>query len=117
MSLASWLAGGRFRLVQAGRTKFESECLTVEKALAQGIGECFFDVVSLFLRKVRRLHLGNRHGAAPGSGIERQALYRFSGWRRYLTLPRAVRLPATAEALRKNESVDTGTLATAAAIP
>src|SRR5262245_29472944 len=69
MPLTGWLGGWRFHLIQAGRTKFESEGLTVEKTMAEGIGECFVDVVSLFLRKLRRWHLRIRHGAPPRSAL------------------------------------------------
>ena len=61
---ASRLGGRRFRLIQAGRAKFESERLAIENALAQGIGERFPYVVSFFLRKLRRWH-SERHGVPP----------------------------------------------------
>ena len=58
MSLAGWLVVRRFRFVQAGRAKFESGAFDVEKTLAQAIGECFLNIVSLFLRKLPRWFFG-----------------------------------------------------------
>ena len=61
VSLAGWLGGRRFHIIQADRAKFESERVAVEKALAQGVGERLPYVVSLFLRKLGRW----AHWSAP----------------------------------------------------
>jgi hypothetical protein len=63
MPPASRLGGWRFRFIQAGRAKFESQRLAIENALAQGIGERFPYVVSFFSWKLRRWH-SERHGCS-----------------------------------------------------